>query len=34
MPIVRWGKTTKQELSDGWSRVIQHDLTGNSTVQL
>jgi len=28
MPIVRWGNTIKQELSDGWSRVIQHDLTG------
>ncbi len=28
MPIVRWGKTIKQELSEGWSRVIQHDLTG------
>jgi len=27
MPIVRWGKTIKQELSEGWSRVIQHDLT-------
>ncbi len=28
MPIVRWGKTIKQELSTGWSRIIQHDLTG------
>jgi hypothetical protein len=27
MPIVRWGKTIKQELSDGWSRVIHHDMT-------
>jgi len=27
MPIIRWGKTIKQELSEGWSRVIQHDLT-------
>ncbi len=27
MPIVRWGKTIKQELSEGWSRVIEHDLT-------
>ncbi|MFB1065014.1 ISH3 family transposase [Natrinema sp. H-ect4] len=27
MPIVRWGRTIKQELSKGWSRVIQHDLT-------
>ncbi|NGM71378.1 ISH3 family transposase [Natronolimnobius sp. AArcel1] len=28
MPIVRWGKAIKQELSEGWSRVIQHELTG------
>ncbi|MDQ2056448.1 ISH3 family transposase [Halobellus sp. H-GB7] len=27
MPIVRWGKKIKQELSEGWSRVIRHDLT-------
>ena len=27
MSIVRWGKAIKQELSEGWSRVIQHDLT-------
>jgi len=27
MPVVRWGKTIKQELSEGWSRVIQHDMT-------
>ncbi len=27
MPIVRWGQTIKQELSEGWSRVIQHDMT-------
>jgi len=27
MPIIRWGRTIKQELSEGWSRVIQHDLT-------
>ncbi|MFC4440446.1 MULTISPECIES: ISH3 family transposase [Natrialbaceae] len=27
MPIIRWGQTIKQELSEGWSRVIQHDLT-------
>ncbi|RDZ48702.1 ISH3 family transposase, partial [Haloferax sp. Atlit-10N] len=26
MPIVRWGRTTKRELSEGWSRVIQHSL--------
>ncbi len=28
MPVVRWGKRIKQELSDGWSRVIDHELTG------
>ncbi|GAD51824.1 LOW QUALITY PROTEIN: hypothetical protein MBEHAL_0584 [Halarchaeum acidiphilum MH1-52-1] len=28
IPIVRWGKTIKQELSTGWSRIIQHDLSG------
>ena len=28
MPVIRWGKKIKQELSDGWSRVIDHDLTG------
>ncbi len=27
MPIVCWGKTIKQELSEGWSRVSEHDLT-------
>jgi hypothetical protein len=27
MPIVRWGRTIKRELSEDWSRVIQHDLT-------
>ncbi|MDW7539550.1 ISH3 family transposase, partial [Haloferax volcanii] len=27
MPIVRWGRTIKRELSEGWSRVIQHSLT-------
>jgi hypothetical protein len=27
MPIVRWGRTIKRELSEGWSRVIQHNLT-------
>ena len=27
MPIVRWGPKIKQELSEGWSRVIDHDLT-------
>ena len=28
IPIIRWGATIQQELSEGWSRVIQHDLTG------
>ena len=28
MPIIRWGKAIQQELSEGWSRVIEHDLTG------
>lgn len=28
MPVVRWGTTIKQELSEGWSRVIEHDLKG------
>ncbi|WP_048077779.1 ISH3 family transposase [Halorubrum sp. AJ67] len=28
IPIIRWGETIQQELSEGWSRVIQHDLTG------
>jgi len=27
MPIVCWGKTIKQELSEGWSRVTQPNLT-------
>jgi hypothetical protein len=27
MPIVRWGRTIKRELSEGWSRMIQHDMT-------
>ena len=31
MPIVRWGQTIKQELSEGLSRVIEHNLTGNSS---
>jgi len=30
--IIRWGEAIQQELSEGWSRVIQHDLTGTSTV--
>ena len=28
IPIIQWGKTIQQELSEDWSRVIQHDLTG------
>jgi len=28
IPIIRWGETIQQELSEGWSRVILHDLTG------
>ncbi|KOX95952.1 ISH3 family transposase [Halorubrum tropicale] len=28
IPIIRWGETIQKELSKGWSRVIQHDLTG------
>ena len=28
MPIIRWGRAIQQELSEGWSRVINHDLTG------
>jgi len=28
IPIIRWGGAIQQELSEGWSRVIQHDLTG------
>jgi IS4 transposase len=27
MPIVRWGRTIKQKLSEGWSRMIHHSLT-------
>jgi len=28
VPIIQCGKTIQQELSNGWSRVITHDLTG------
>ena len=28
VPIIQWGEAIQQELSKGWSRVIQHDLTG------
>ena len=27
VPIVKWGDEIKQELSEGWSREIEHDLT-------
>jgi len=30
IPIIRWGEAIQQELSEGWSRVIQHDLTGET----
>ena len=26
MPIIAWGETIQDELSRGWSRVIEHDL--------
>jgi len=32
IPIIRWGEAIQQELSEGWSRVIQHDRRENSTV--
>ncbi len=28
MPIIKWGKTTHQEIAEGWSRVIDHSLRG------
>jgi hypothetical protein len=28
MPIVKWGETIQDELSKGWSRVIEHELAG------
>ena len=28
VPIIRWGEVIQQEPSQGWSRVIQHDLAG------
>ena len=31
MPIVKWGETIKDELSSGWSRVIEHELAGRVT---
>jgi hypothetical protein len=27
MPVVKWGRSIKQELSQGWSRTIRHSLT-------
>ena len=31
MPIIAWGETIQDELSQGWSRVIEHDLAGTVT---
>jgi hypothetical protein len=31
MPVVKWGKTIQDELSQGWSRVIEHELAGKVT---
>jgi len=31
MPIVKWGETIQDELSRGWSRVIEHELAGRVT---
>ena len=28
MPIVKWGETSQNELSTGWSREIEHDFAG------
>ncbi|AAV48337.1 unknown [Haloarcula marismortui ATCC 43049] len=28
MPIVKWGETIQNKLSEGWSREIEHDLAG------
>ncbi len=27
IPIIRWGKTIEREFSEGWSRVIDHEVT-------
>jgi hypothetical protein len=27
MPVIRWDQSIKSELSEGWSRVIHHDMT-------
>ena len=31
MPIVKWGENIQDELSRGWSRVIEHNLAGTVT---
>ncbi|MFC4987537.1 ISH3 family transposase [Saliphagus infecundisoli] len=31
IPVVKWGETIKDELSSGWSRVIEHELAGRVT---
>jgi len=31
IPVVKWGDTIKDELSSGWSRVIEHELAGKVT---
>ena len=31
-PIVRWGKVIQQELDQGWSQTIEHDLKTDSAV--
>jgi len=31
IPVVRWGETIQDELSSGWSRVIEHELAGKVT---
>ena len=31
MPIVKWGQKIQDELSSGWSRVIEHELAGKVT---
>jgi hypothetical protein len=34
MPIVKWGETIQEELSKGWSRVVEHGLAGRVTFPL
>jgi len=31
IPVVRWGETIQNELSSGWSRVIEHEPAGKVT---